>query len=89
MATKSSHFEERKNHSNASRGQEGSQRAGERETKPADDRTSAVQKGEGGQKTAEGGARKPGAQRGSIKSEANREKVDAERGKGLRSTPRP
>jgi hypothetical protein len=52
-------------------------------------RTSAAQKDEGGQKTAEGGARKPGAQRGSIKSEANREKVDAERAKGLPKTEHP
>jgi hypothetical protein len=90
MAKKSSYFDQQTDQGNASQGQEGSRgsgRAGEREAESADDRTSAVQKGEGGQKTAEGGARKPGAQRGSIKSEANREEVSAERGKGLRSTP--
>ena len=83
MATKSSQFEGRKDNNEGSRGATG---APESPSKP-DDRTSAVQKGEGGQKTAEGGARKPGAQRGSIKSEANREKVDAERAKGLKRTP--
>jgi hypothetical protein len=57
----------------------------ERDRKP--DRVRAVKNAEGGQKTAEGGARKPGAQRGSIKSEANREQVSAERSKGLRSGP--